>query len=192
MIKIYYDLETTGVDPRKNGIHQMSFLIEQDNELVRELNMKVRPRDNAIYEPEALKIGGVTEEAVREYPDMKRVYNKLILILAEYMDRYDRKDKAYLVGFNNRSFDDIFFRRFFEDNGDTYFGSWFWTDSLDVMVLASQYLIDRRTSMSSFKLKRVATELGLDVEEEKLHDAFYDVQLTRQIYRIVTGLDFEI
>ena len=53
MIKIYYDLETTGVDPRKNGIHQMSFLIEQDNELVRELNMKVRPRDNAIYEPEA-------------------------------------------------------------------------------------------------------------------------------------------
>ena len=59
-------------------------------------------------------------------------------------------------------------------------------------VLASQYLLKRRASMPSFKLKRVAKELGIVVEEESLHDAYYDVKLTRQIYRIVTGLQVEI
>ena len=45
--------------------------------------------------------------------------------------------------------------------------------------------------MPSFKLKRVAKELGILVEEEKLHDAVYNVYLTREIYRIVTGLELE-
>lgn len=46
--------------------------------------------------------------------------------------------------------------------------------------------------MPNFKLKTVAKELGLDVEDDKLHDARYDVLLTRDIYRIVTNLDIEL
>ena len=61
------------------------------------------------------------------------------------------------------------------------------------MVLASQYLIgQRRKDMPSFKLHRVADELGLFVDKERLHDSMYDVYLTREIYRIVTGLEEEL
>jgi len=60
------------------------------------------------------------------------------------------------------------------------------------MILASQYLIPRRAKMESFKLKRVALELGLEVDESRLHDAHYDIALTRSIYRIVTGLEYEL
>ena len=46
--------------------------------------------------------------------------------------------------------------------------------------------------MPSFKQHRVARELGIEVDEDRLHDASYNVELTRGIYRIVTGLDIEL
>ena len=46
--------------------------------------------------------------------------------------------------------------------------------------------------MPNFQLHTVAQTLGLEVDESKLHDASYDVLLTRQIYRIVTGREIEI
>jgi DNA polymerase-3 subunit epsilon len=60
------------------------------------------------------------------------------------------------------------------------------------MVLASQYLIDRRYRMKDFKLMTVAQEVGLVVDEARLHDANYDIELTRGVYRIVTGVDYEL
>lgn len=192
IVKFFYDLETTGTDERKHGIHQIAGLIEVNGEIAEHFNFKVAPNPKAKIEPDTLKVGNVTEEQIKAYPDMKRVYNQILLLLSKYCDRYNQKDKIWLVGYNNRKFDDVFFRAWFEQNGDSFFGSWFWTDSLDVLVLASQYLIDRRRNMPTFKLKRVAKELGLEVDESKLHDAKYDIELTRQIYRIVTGLDFEI
>ncbi len=138
-------------------------------------------------EEEARGVAGVTHEDLRGYPDYKKGYKRLISILSKYCNTYDKADKIKLVGFNNRHFDDDFFRKFFLFNDDKYFGSWFWSDSLDVMVLASEYLEDLRSEMSSFKLFRVAKTLGLEVDKKKLHDAGYDVELTREIYRIVTG-----
>ena len=94
----------------------------------------------------------------------------------------------YLVGYNNASFDNQFFRAFFTQNRDNYFGSWFWADTLDVMVLASNFLRDRRHEMENFQLKTVAKFLGVEVDETKLHDAEYDIYLTIEIFKIVTGI----
>lgn len=192
IVKLFYDLETTGTDERKHGIHQISGIIEVDGEIAEKFNFKVAPNPKAQIEPEALTVGGVTEEQIRAYPEMRKVYFAILKILGKYCDRFNAKDKIWLVGFNNRKFDDVFFRCWFEQNGDTFFGSWFWSDSLDALVFASQYLIDRRRDMPSFKLKRVAKELGIDVDETKLHDAEYDIMLTREVYRIAVGLEIEI
>jgi len=54
------------------------------------------------------------------------------------------------------------------------------------MVLASQYLMEQRPGMVDFKLATVAKELGINTEEGKLHDASFDILLTRAIYDIVT------
>jgi DNA polymerase-3 subunit epsilon len=37
--------------------------------------------------------------------------------------------------------------------------------------------------MENFKLKTVAQEMGIEVDESKLHDAKYDLELTYQIYQ---------
>ena len=191
MIKIFYDLETTGLNPKVHGVHQIALEIEVDDILIEKYSFKVRPNPKAKLDATALRIGNVTKEQIEAYPEMKTVYKDLTKIFNKLVNKYDPADKMFLVGFNNRSFDDIFFRAWFDQCGSSFFGAYFWTDSLDVIVLASQYLLDRRASMPSFKLVRVAKELGLVVHEKKLHDASYDVFLTRQIYRIVTGLEME-
>lgn len=179
----YYDLETTGVRYWRNGIHQISGLIEIDGEVKETFNFHVRPNPAADIDPQALEIGGVTLEMIQGYPGMKEVHAKIIYMLSKYVGRYNKTDKFFLIGYNNSSFDDNFFKAFFEQNDDKYFFSWFWSSKIDVMVLASQFLIGRRHLMENFKLHTVAKELGIEVNEDNLHDALYDIKLTREIHK---------
>ena len=190
--KLYYDLETTGVDVRKHSIHQIAGLIEIGDEVVETFDIKTRPNPKAIITPEALTVCGVSQETIMSYQPMGSAYKDLISLMAKYVDRYDKADKFFMVGFNNSYFDDTFLRAWFEQNNDTFFDAWFFRGSLDVMCLAAEYLIDRRVQMPSFKLSRVCLELGIDVDKAKLHDGVYDVELVRQVYRIVTKREVEL
>lgn len=192
MIKVFYDLETTGTDWRKHSIHQIAGCVEIDDKVVEWFDIKSRPHPKALIEPEALNVCHVTHDQVLSYQSMGDAYKQLTGILEKYVNKYDNKDKAYLVGFNNRGFDDFFLRKWFEHNGDQFIGSWFWNNTLDVLVLSTEYLLNRRIDMPSFKLKRVAKTVGLYVDEDRLHDALYDIELTRSVYRIVSGRDTEI
>jgi len=181
----FFDLETTGVNPGRHGIHQISGEIVIGAETVDRFDFKVRPNPACIIEQEALDIGGVTREQIAEYPPMEEVYAQLVAILEKYVDKYDKKDKFFLVGYNNASFDNQFLRGFFLQNGDQYFGSWFWSNSIDVMVLASSRLATRRHEMENFKLSTVAKFLGVKVDATSLHNAKYDIVLTKAIYYMV-------
>ena len=192
IVKIFYDVETTGANPNKNSLHQVAGLIEIDEQVVDSFNIYSRPHPKAILEPEALRVCKVTSEQLQNYPAMEDAKTEFCRTIAKYVNKYDRKQKAYLVGYNNCGFDDKFLRMWFTLCGDNYFGSWFWSDSRDTMVLASEYLESRRSSMPNFQLHTVAETLGLQVDEAQLHDASYDVSLTRQIYRIVTGREIEL
>jgi len=185
---LFYDLETTGVKYWKNSIHQIAGCIDIDGEIKEYFDFRVAPHPAATIDTEALKIGGVTLEEIQAYPDMKTVHKQFTSMLSKYVDRFNRQDKFFLCGFNNMGFDDKFLRNFFELNGDTYFGSFFWANSLDVMCLASNKLLDTRPSMVDFKLKTVAGTMGLTIDPEKLHDGRYDIELTRQIYYLLNLL----
>lgn len=192
MVKIFYDVETTGTKPNKHSIHQLSGIVEVDGVIAEEFNYKVRPHPKAEITKEAMSVCGKTEKEILTYPEIGIVFAAFTNLLKKYVNPYEKTSKAWLIGFNNRSFDDLFLRMFFELNKNQYYNSWFWSDSIDVLCLASEYLMDRRTSMPSFKLKRVALELGLSVDENELHDALFDARITRDIYRIVTGIEYEL
>ena len=182
---LYFDLETTGVKYWKHGIHQIGGIIEIDGEVKESFNFFVQPHEKAIIEEEALAIAKVQKEDIEKYPKQYVIHRELKDILGKYVDTYDKKDKFFLCGYNNAGFDNDFLRAFFVQCNDKYFGSWFWSSSLDVMVLASNYLKEKRSEMENFKLHTVAKELGIEVDEAKLHDAKYDIELTRAIYKIV-------
>nr|DAK81844.1 MAG TPA: DNA polymerase III subunit alpha [Caudoviricetes sp.] len=183
---LFFDLETTGTNPARHGIHQISGIVEVDGVEQERFDFKVRPNPKAEVLDEALAVGGVTREQIEAYPAMEEVYGKLVALLARYVNKFDKNDKFFLVGYNNASFDNQFLRGFFMQNGDNYFGSWFWSNSLDVMVLASQYLLAERQLMPNFKLSTVASHLGIKIDDGKLHDAYYDIHLTREVYREIT------
>lgn len=183
----FYDLETTGTNPAKHGIHQISGEIVINDVVKEQFNYKVQPNPKAEIVEEALAVGGITKEDVLTYPPMSDVYNELVNMLGKYVNKFDKYDKFHLVGFNNASFDNNFFRGFYLQNNDKYFGSWFWADSIDVMILASNYLKKERHKLTDFKLSTVAKYLGVNVEEDKLHDALYDIHLTKEVYNIITN-----
>jgi DNA polymerase-3 subunit epsilon len=183
---LFFDLETTGVNPGKHGIHQISGEIVIDGKSVETFDFKVRPNPQAVIEQEALDVCKVTKEQILAYPAMIEIYAKLTQMLAKYVDKFNKTDKFFLAGYNNAAFDNQFLRGFFLQNRDQYFGSWFWSNSIDVMVLATQHLLDERGKMENFKLSTVAKYLGIDVTDDSLHDALYDLKLTRAVYEYVT------
>jgi len=187
MTKLFiYDLETTGVNFWQHSIHQISGKIVIDGETKDYFDFRVRPHEKAKIDAKALEVGNVTVEQIMEYPIQSIIHNRILDLVSRYCDKYDSKDKFHLVGYNNASFDNQFFRAFFTQCEDNYFGSWFWSDSLDVMVLASNYLKDRRAFMPNFQLATVAKTLGIEVDNTKLHDGKYDADLTEKIFNIVT------
>jgi DNA polymerase-3 subunit epsilon len=109
-------------------------------------------------------------------------------MLSKYVDRYDKKDKFFLVGYNNTSFDNNFLRAWFVQNNDNYYGSWFWPNTIDVYVLATQKFMKERGDMNDFKLKTVCRHAGISVDESKIHDAIYDIEITRALYKKVIDL----
>lgn len=160
---LFFDLETTGTNPGKNGIHQISGEIVIDGLTKEKFDFKVRPNPNALIEQQALDVAGVTREQILAYLPMDEIYRQFVAMLGKYVDKYKKTDKFFLVGYNNASFDNQFLRGFFLQNSDQYFGSWFWSNSIDVMVLASNKLAERRAEMENFKLSTVAKFLGIEV-----------------------------
>jgi len=178
----FYDLETTGLDPKLSAIHQLSAIIRINGTIVRKVNLNMRPWDGAEIQQAALDIANVTKDQIMAYPSHQEAYKTLQTILGEYISKYDKSDKFHLGGYNIMGFDNAFLRNLWDMNGDKYFGSFFWGDSIDVMSEASSFLRHIRPTMKNFKLITVAKLLRIDIDESKLHDAIYDVEITQEIF----------
>lgn len=182
---LFFDVETTGIDSKIHGMHQLSGMLEIEGEIVESFDFKIKPANHLVVDTEALKVANVTIDDILSYPSEAEVYKLFIEMLSKYIDKFDKLDKAYLAGWNSAAFDNGFLRAFFDRNNDKYFGSWFWSNPLDVMILATQHLIEHRQNLINFKLMTVAQYLLGSINESKLHDATYDIELTRNIYQIV-------
>ena len=76
----FYDLETTGINPGRHGIHQISGQIVIDGQVMESFNFHVRPNPKAQIDPQALAVAGVTAEQILNYPPMEEIFGKLIAI----------------------------------------------------------------------------------------------------------------
>lgn len=160
-----------------------------DGQEAERFDIRLAPNPAATIEQEALDVAGVTLEQVQSYQPMEEGYRQLVGILSKYVNKFDKRDKMYLVGYNNAGFDNNFLRALFQQCGDKYFGSWFYPNCMDVYVMVTPFLMGVRNDMENFKLMTVARTMGIDIDENKLHDATYDIELTRDIF---TGGDLKL
>lgn len=186
LVELFYDTETTGLSPLSHGLHQIAGILTVDGVIKEKFNIRAAPNPLAIIEQKALDTAGVTEEQIKAYQPMRAGYLDFCAIIGRHVNPYDKQDKAHLIGYNNRRFDDDFLRQWYVQNGNQFFGASFWADSIDVLVLASEALKKHRHTMVDFKLHTVAKTLGIAVDESRLHDAMYDIELTYEIYKLLT------
>lgn len=172
----YVDLETTGLIADKHGIHQIAILVG-DESLV--LDCNVIP--DSWIDDKALEIGGKTKEQLDTSMPAREAKVKLDSFLGRFVDKFNKHDKLAFIGYN-AIFDYQFLRSWYARQGDKFFGSYFWHPPLDVMTMAGFHLLERRPAMADFKLGTVAKELGIEVAETELHDALYDITLTKMMH----------
>lgn len=185
MKMLFLDVETTGLDPRQHTIHQLSGQVFIDGEFKEEFDFDIQPHERGRIDSAALRVSGLSVAEIMLYPSRQMQSQKFFEILRKYVDRYDKYDKFFFVAYNAH-FDNGFLRKFMEQNGDKYFGSYFWSNNIDVMVLAAEHLKEVRHKMVNFKQVTVAKELGIEVDESQLHNSLYDIKIMRQIYEAVT------
>lgn len=183
---LYLDTETTGVNPKEDSIFQISCIYvdtEAPGVEPEEYDFKLAPYKNKGLSPMAVEKTGMTDEIINSYPQQDLVFKEFQEKICAKVNRYDRKDKMFLLGYNV-SFDDSFLREWFSFNGDRYYGSYFWNPTLDAMSLAGLRLMSSRSSMPNFQLSTVYKALtGKDLLGA--HDAMADVRATREIFDIL-------
>jgi DNA polymerase-3 subunit epsilon len=181
MIKqIFLDLETTGPDPLRHGIYQIGGIIRCEQKTCEfEFHCDIFAEDE--IDPDAFVEAKITPTNISSYPDPYETYQQFVEMLSGFVNKFDKKDKFFLTNFG-AEFDGKFLRRWFESNGDQYYGSWFWHPPVGVEILAMEYLKNERADMPNFKLVSVAKQLEVEVDENFTHTAKYDAKLAMLIY----------
>ena len=185
MKNLYLDVETSGLNPLKHSIIQLSGLIEIDGTVVEEFNYKIQPAAGESVSLDSLKICDVTIEDLKKYVKPEIVYKEFVTLLAKYVNKLDKQDKFFLIGYNSK-FDDEFLRSFFLKNEDEYYGSWFWWPSLDVAVMAAILTKEHRHKFPNYKLSTLAEYFQINIEGN-LHDALTDCKITMELYKKLSG-----
>ena len=185
---LFFDVETTGLDHRVNGIHQLAGIIMIDGVIVDKFEYFIRPFAGCEIDSRALEVSNTSYLGLYDYPEEKESF----LNFKHKMDDFKAyitpslNERFFLAGWRSPEFDNKFLEALFERNdAKDDFKSFFWSNPIDVKVLATQFLLKERPKMASFSLVSVAKHLGVKVNDVLLHTAYYDAYLTRKIYEIV-------
>lgn len=183
---LYIDTETTGLDYDSCAIWQLGGIIEIDGvEKERfDIHMRPNPEQNiciGALDATSTNLEKIIKDSISQYEG----YTNFINILDNYINKYNKEDKFFMIGYNNHSFDSAFIRKFMLMHNNSYYGSYFWHPGIDVMLLAAYAAMSQRIRLPNFKLTTVAKSLGLEVDETKAHDAMYDIELTRSVFKLI-------
>lgn len=191
---IYIDTETTGFDPKKNALIQLAFILEIDGKVIGRKTYNIKPWEGCEWSQDAIEKTGITPEIAETFEDSKEVFKKFTRTLDKYIERYNKEDKAFFVGYNV-NFDTEFVRDWFIRNAETErdaqfgngYGCFFWTPALDVMQFALFKTISHRKEFPNFQLGTVCQALGVEFNSEEAHNALYDIEKTRELFLFLKG-----
>jgi DNA polymerase-3 subunit epsilon len=178
---LWFDCETTGLDPKLNDIVTLSMIIDIDGKIVDRLDVKMQPKNWDAISPEALKVNGLTIEQLKTFEAPSVAHAKIKAFFGKYVDQFKKnktmEDKFVPAGYNV-TFDVQFLAEFFAKQGDKYFGAWVDYHKLDIASIVLFLKMHKVLDIQGFKLVEVAKALGI---EFAAHDAAADIETTRTV-----------
>lgn len=180
----WFDTETTGLNPQRNCLVQLAYLIEIDGEIKDEGNLLSSPFPTSVIDKKALDIHGRTEEEIKAYPSPLNIHKDLCDTLSTYINKYDKTDKFIPAGYFTH-FDTDMLRSFFKNCGDNYYGSWFASVSLDVSSFVAHEIVKNGLKFENHKLETICRHFKIDLQA---HDALSDIKATRELFlKLING-----
>lgn len=176
---LYFDTETTGLNPEKHAMIQIAGILEIDGKEEARFDFTLRPFENDLIDDKALEVHGRTRDEIMTYPSPGDVYKDIVSFFSRYIDKYDPKDKFYPAGYNVR-FDLDFLSSFFRKNGDVYFGSFCNWKAIDALPIMHFFDAMGYVHYENYKLETVCEKLGINIQA---HDALSDIRATRELIK---------
>lgn len=188
---LFLDTETGGRNPQTNGIIQVAGFLDSvsginDIELLEKFNFTSNVYPDQVLENDALEINGHTREAIADY-------EKPELVASNFHDTVNKHglsfvNKHTLVAYNAK-FDKEFLEVWYEKANvvdkkgrPQKFFYIFGGQVIDVQSLVVDLIVWNNLKLKDCKLPTIAKYLKID---HKAHDAFSDIEVTREIfYRI--------
>lgn len=187
---LWFDVETTGLDPKKNAIIQLAALIDIDGVIVDELELLIQPHDGAKIDDVALEINGRRPEEIIKQPFMQpaQALSELLKFMNKHVDQYDKKDKFFIGGYNAR-FDTDFLSEFFRRLGSKYLGSYINWTILDPMYIINIMIYTGVLKLDNRQLLTVCNSFGIELGADA-HDAIADIKATRELFGKLVKVSF--
>lgn len=184
----FYDLETSGLNPREDRIMQFAGIRTDENlvQIGEPYNVLVALNDDTLPSPDALMVTGITPQQTVAEGYSEAEFAKLLL------DEIFTPD-TISIGFNNIRFDDEFIRAlFWRTFQDPY--EWAWRDGRGRWDLLDIVRITRALRPEGInwpvvdgkavnKLELITKENGL--VHEKAHDALSDVEALISVTKLI-------
>ena len=180
---LWLDVETTGLDPKVNDIIQVAGIIEINGERKADFNFYCQPFNWVKISKRALAMQKKTMGDLKGYNTPDIIYNHLLALFDNYIDKYVKTDVFTPAG-HNVWFDIRFLHQFFRKNHNQYFWSYITRKAIDLKPMAMRYKKAGKINPKNFKLETLAKEFNLELNP---HDAMSDIIVTREIIKIIQG-----
>jgi DNA polymerase-3 subunit alpha len=168
---IYLDVETTGLDPRKNDIIQIACIPVINGVKMGSFNEFCQPINWENIEQEAVNVHGITEAKMRTFQSPIDLADKLIAFARKFNVKFT------IAGYN-ANFDKSFVGSLFNKIGKSAeYREIFSSDVHDVFRRAKA--VKDQLNISSLKLGKVCSALGIELNNA--HDAFFDIEATIEV-----------
>lgn len=173
---LWLDTETTGLDPNKHFVFQLSYISIFNNEIKFDNDILMRPQyiDNFLFSQDALNTNKKTIEEIKSY---KSEEEQIKIFLR---DLQSSQYKFYIAGYNVK-FDIEFLKALFSRqkiNITDHFNYIF----LDVMQLVVNLKLSGKINPLNCKLQTVLQYFDLIKDVNSLHNAKQDVLCTKLLY----------
>jgi len=179
MIVAWVDVETTGLDEKKHGIHEIAFIITKGGEVQDKRVFHSNPMSAGLqYDPESAKAHGMKECDISVYPCEREMFPNILKAFALHTGIGADKEKMVFAGYNC-PFDYKFVKEMFERN-DASMEDWFNGQFIDVYELVKKGgSMGKLPVTENKKLGTMCKSLGVNLQNA--HGAEADILATREL-----------